>query len=188
MVNRNDTPNGCLTVGPRLPEQTPQHVFGGSLTRPAWAGLRAMAHPLRLQILSLLTGSAMCAAEVAREIGCHPGQRQLPPAPAHEARLLVVAEEVSVRGGRAKRYRYDVGAPGATGPGPASAALSSAISEELVRRHAAGRRVGAAREPTPSCGSDPEAGRDLRPGHRGDDRTCTTLPGHRGRRGRCAPA
>lgn len=34
------------------------------------AELRALAHPLRLRILSLLTGQAMSAAEVARALGC----------------------------------------------------------------------------------------------------------------------
>ncbi|TDD23761.1 ArsR family transcriptional regulator, partial [Kribbella turkmenica] len=31
--------------------------------------LRATAHPVRLRMLSLLTGTAMSAAEVARELG-----------------------------------------------------------------------------------------------------------------------
>lgn len=31
--------------------------------------LRALAHPLRLRLLSLLTGAAMSAAQVAREVG-----------------------------------------------------------------------------------------------------------------------
>jgi DNA-binding transcriptional ArsR family regulator len=35
----------------------------------ALAEMRAMAHPLRLRILSLLTGSEMTAADVARELG-----------------------------------------------------------------------------------------------------------------------
>ena len=33
------------------------------------SSLRAMAHPLRLRMLSLLTGAELSAAEVARELG-----------------------------------------------------------------------------------------------------------------------
>ena len=42
--------------------------------------LRAVAHPVRLRILSLLTGTELSAAEVARELGHHPRQRVVPPA------------------------------------------------------------------------------------------------------------
>lgn len=40
------------------------------MTDDPTAELRALAHPLRLRILSLLTGQAMSAAEVARALGC----------------------------------------------------------------------------------------------------------------------
>ena len=33
------------------------------------SGLRALAHPVRLRILSLLTGTELSAAEIARELG-----------------------------------------------------------------------------------------------------------------------
>jgi hypothetical protein len=53
----------------------------------------------------------------------------------HAAGLVVLAEEESVRGGKAKRYRYDVDAPGATASEPGSAAVYyQALAAELVRR------------------------------------------------------
>ncbi|HEX6873862.1 MAG TPA: helix-turn-helix domain-containing protein, partial [Micromonosporaceae bacterium] len=73
--------------------------------RPA-AKLRALAHPIRLRILSLLTGAAMTAAEIARELDLTHANasyhvRQL----AEVGQIEVVAEE-RIRGGVAKRYRY----------------------------------------------------------------------------------
>jgi DNA-binding transcriptional ArsR family regulator len=68
--------------------------------------LRAVAHPVRLRILSLLTGSALSAAEVARELGITQANasyhlRRL----ADTGRVDVVGTE-KVRGGVAKKYRY----------------------------------------------------------------------------------
>lgn len=68
--------------------------------------LRAVAHPVRLRITSLLTGTAMSAAEVARELGITHA------AASYHLRLLRQAGEVEeageevIRGGVAKRYRY----------------------------------------------------------------------------------
>jgi DNA-binding transcriptional ArsR family regulator len=70
------------------------------------AQLRATAHPLRLQILSLLTGASMSAAELARELGTSQANAS------YHLRVLAEAGEVqpdgeeSIRGGVAKRYRY----------------------------------------------------------------------------------
>jgi DNA-binding transcriptional ArsR family regulator len=69
-------------------------------------GLRALAHPVRLRLLSLLTGQAMSAAEAARELGCNHANASYHLRLLRDAGLLEVAEEVSVRGGRAVRYRY----------------------------------------------------------------------------------
>lgn len=94
-----------------------------------------MAHPLRLRMMSLLTGAAMSAAEVARELGIGHANASYHLRHMHAAGLLVVAEEESVRGGKAKRYRYDVDAPGALAPDSSSAALYyQALASELVRR------------------------------------------------------
>ena len=107
------------------------------------SSLRAMAHPLRLRMLSLLTGTAMSAAEVARELGTTHANASYHLRQMYAARLLVVAEEESVRGGKAKRYRYDVDSPAATAPDAGSAALYyQAIAGELVRRATARREKG----------------------------------------------
>ena len=70
------------------------------------SALRATAHPLRLQMLSLLTGSAMSAAEVARELDLTHANASYHLRVLVEAGELVVAGEEKIRGGVAKRYRY----------------------------------------------------------------------------------
>ena len=74
---------------------------------PSLHGLRAIAHPLRLRILSLLTGSAMSAAEIARELGDSQPNISYHLRRLHEAGLVHVEEQVTIRGGTAKRYRHD---------------------------------------------------------------------------------
>ena len=69
--------------------------------------LRAFAHPFRLRVLSLLTGAAMSAAEVARELGTTQANASYHLRRLHAVGLLEVAEEVSIRGGKARRYRHD---------------------------------------------------------------------------------
>ena len=100
-----------------------------------------MAHPLRLRILSLLTGAAMTAAEVARELGLTHANASY-----HLRQLLAVdqievAGEERIRGGAAKRYRYNLSrevrkhreAPGPEA-GPPRQALYGALAAELTRR------------------------------------------------------
>jgi len=70
------------------------------------ASLRALAHPVRLRMLSLLTGTAMSAAEVARELELTHANASY-----HLRTLLAAGEleeagEERIRGGVAKRYRY----------------------------------------------------------------------------------
>ena len=70
------------------------------------ASLRAVAHPIRLRMLSLLTGTAMSAAEVARELDLTHANASY-----HLRTLLAAGEleeagEERIRGGVAKRYRY----------------------------------------------------------------------------------
>ncbi|MFD5094573.1 helix-turn-helix domain-containing protein [Amycolatopsis thailandensis] len=74
---------------------------------PGLDGLRVLAHPVRLRILSLLTGAAMSAAEAARELGETQANVSYHLRRLHEAGLLDVVEEVRIRGGLAKRYRHD---------------------------------------------------------------------------------
>ena len=81
--------------------------------------LRATAHPLRLQMLSLLTGAELSAAEVARELDISQANASYHLRLLLDAGLLVVAGEENVRGGRAKRYRHVWDAPRPTGTAPA---------------------------------------------------------------------
>ncbi|MFD0801388.1 helix-turn-helix domain-containing protein, partial [Streptomonospora algeriensis] len=74
---------------------------------PGLAGLRLLAHPLRLRLLSLLTAQTMSAAEAARELGETHANVSYHLRRLHEGGLLEVAEEVRVSGGRARRYRHD---------------------------------------------------------------------------------
>src|ERR1700761_6865199 len=77
--------------------------------RPAGdqAALRAMAHPIRLQIMSLLTGAPMPAAEVARELGITHANASYHLRNLLAGGMIVAAGEEKIRGGLAKRYRYD---------------------------------------------------------------------------------
>ena len=73
----------------------------------AVARLRATAHPLRLRILSLLTAEAMSAAEVARALDTTHANASYHLRVLHDIGELVVESEEKIRGGVAKRYRYD---------------------------------------------------------------------------------
>ena len=99
--------------------------------------LRATAHPLRLQMLSLLTGAELSAAEVARELGTTQANASYHLRFLLDAGLLVVAGEEKVRGGRAKKYRHPWDAESATrGPGSAGGAASESDRDAYVRAFA----------------------------------------------------
>jgi DNA-binding transcriptional ArsR family regulator len=70
------------------------------------AALRATAHPLRLQILSLLTGASMSAAELARELGTTQANASYHLRVLADSDHVVPDGEVKIRGGVAKRYRH----------------------------------------------------------------------------------
>jgi DNA-binding transcriptional ArsR family regulator len=119
-------------------------MSSGVESRADVSALRAMAHPVRLQILSLLTGTAMSAAEVARELGITHANASYHLRQLADAGHLVPAGEESVRGGRAKRYRYDLDRQPETAPDSDTAAVYyQAIAAELVRRAGHRRDVGA---------------------------------------------
>ena len=92
--------------------------------------MRALAHPLRMRILTLLTGSAMSAAEVARELGGTQANVSYHLRKLFDAGLLDMVEEVPIRGGVAKRYRHRPSRP-QPDPTPDRAMLT-----ELTRRSA----------------------------------------------------
>lgn len=98
------------------------------------ASLRALAHPLRLRMLSLLTGAELSAAEVARELGITHANASYHLRALLAADLLEVAGEERIRGGVAKRYRHPWERPGRTSS-PAEHDLEiEAVAQELVRR------------------------------------------------------
>lgn len=114
------------------------------------ASLRATAHPLRLRILSLLTGAELSAAEIARELATTQANASYHVRVLAAAGLVVPAGEVKVRGGTAKRYRHpwrgERDPTGPSGPGDGGRALLApaeraarqslirALADELVRR------------------------------------------------------
>lgn len=71
------------------------------------AQLRATAHPVRLRMLSLVTASAMSAAEVARELNISQANASYHLRLLERAELVRVVETTRVRGGEAKRYRHE---------------------------------------------------------------------------------
>ena len=99
-------------------------------------GLRALAHPLRLRILSLLTGTELSAAEVARELGVTHANASYHLRQLAAAGEVVVAGEERIRGGVAKRYRHPwEERPGTTRGDPEDRALYvRALAAELERR------------------------------------------------------
>lgn len=103
------------------------------------AELRALAHPIRLRILSLLTGAAMTAADVARELGLTHANASYHLRQLHATGHVVVAGEERIRGGIAKRYRYNLDREvaryhGAEGHLPERRAIYAALAAELTRR------------------------------------------------------
>lgn len=110
--------------------------------------LRARAHPLRLRMLSLLTGAPMSAAELGRELGISQALASYHLRFLVDAGAVQLAEEVVNRGGRERRYRYHAGGlEPAPDLAPESLELMvTAVTDELRRRH--GQRVPAGRSLT----------------------------------------
>ena len=72
----------------------------------ARSALRAIANPVRLQILSLLTGAELSATEVARELELTHANASYHLRVLLDAGELEIASEERIRGGIAKRYRH----------------------------------------------------------------------------------
>ena len=101
--------------------------------------MRATAHPIRLQILSLLVGTEMSAAELARELDITHANASYHLRFLADAGLVVVASEEKIRGGVAKRYRHPWKAKAERTASPGDQEVYvRAVAEELVRR--AGQR------------------------------------------------
>ena len=102
------------------------------------AALRARAHPLRLQMLSLLTGAALSAAELARELDVSQALASYHLRQLADADIIELVEERNTRGGRERRYRYRAtkGEPPSAGVDDAEGRvlLIEALVDELRRR------------------------------------------------------
>jgi DNA-binding transcriptional ArsR family regulator len=104
--------------------------------------LRASAHPIRLRMLSLLTGAPLSAAELARELEITQANASYHLRTLAKAGQVEVATTESVCGGRAKKYRYrypreQVGATRRRSSGASVADWQPylhALHRELVRR------------------------------------------------------
>jgi DNA-binding transcriptional ArsR family regulator len=104
------------------------------------AAMRATAHPVRLRIMSLLTGAPLTAAEVARELGITHANASYHLRQLLAAGMIVPAGEERIRGGIAKRYRYDTADDMARDRVRSPRgddyyrAMFAAVSHELIRR------------------------------------------------------
>ena len=100
------------------------------------SALRAVAHPVRLRMLSLLTGTPMSAADLARELAITHANAS------YHLRQLVAAGQVveagqrQIRGGVAKLYRYphDVKAPRSRSSVEDNQRYAQALFHEVQRR------------------------------------------------------
>lgn len=100
------------------------------------SSMRATAHPVRLQILSLLTGAEMSAAEIARELGITHANASYHLRFLADAGVVEEAGEQKIRGGVAKRYRHPWDTT-MVGQGSREDALHYArvMADEMVRRY-----------------------------------------------------
>ncbi|GAA0473986.1 hypothetical protein Ade02nite_74430 [Paractinoplanes deccanensis] len=89
--------------------------------------------------MSLLTGAPMTAAEVARELGLTHANASYHLRNLLAAGLIVQAGEEKIRGGVAKRYRYDTTRDHPPNDPGQRRALFVALGNELIRRAASGR-------------------------------------------------
>ncbi len=115
------------------------------MAKPITAGqvssMRATAHPVRLQMLSLLTGAEMSAAEIARELDLTHANASYHLRVLATAGLVVEAGEEKIRGGVAKRFRHpwDQAEPSSANATPQDGELYiRAMADEMARRF--GRR------------------------------------------------
>jgi DNA-binding transcriptional ArsR family regulator len=99
--------------------------------------LRAMAHPLRLQMLSLTTGAALSAAELAEELGIAHAAASYHARQLADAGLVQVVEDDGERSGPGRppvRYRYDHRLGGHLDRSTDAEALWAATAQDMRRR------------------------------------------------------
>lgn len=98
------------------------------------SGLRAVAHPLRLRILSLLTGEELSTSELARRLDENPANVGFHLRKLHEAGLVTLVGTQRVRGGTAKIYRHVPESSERLRTGAGFAALAQGMGHDLARR------------------------------------------------------
>lgn len=101
--------------------------------------LRALAHPVRLRIMSLIWTTPMSAAELARELGVSHALASQHLRTLDAAELVELAEVRANRGGRERRYRAVHGSPLSEQRHDAAPLLAEALAVNLRER--AGRRA-----------------------------------------------
>ena len=159
------------------PETTTQGVFDGTSVggahapRRAWGAeqghdrvvsLRALAHPIRLQMLSLLTGAPMSAPPRWPRARADPRQRQLSPAPApaRPASWSRRARRLSAAAGpSATATTWDAPGGHRVHPGGAGDLLSGCSPTSCSGAAPRTTPPPARPAPTPSCGWLPTTGR-----------------------------
>ena len=101
------------------------------------SSMRATAHPVRLQILSLLTGAELSAAEIARELDITHANASYHLRRLADAGVIVEAGEEKIRGGVAKRYRHPWDTTSLTADESTGDATFyvRVMAEEMVRRY-----------------------------------------------------
>ena len=101
-------------------------------------GLRVVAHPLRLRLLSLLTAESLSATEAARVLDESQANVSYHLRRLAQAGLVQLVEEANIRGGTAKRYRHDSSSGEKLGAGRVNdhQALMSSLASELIARSA----------------------------------------------------
>jgi predicted ArsR family transcriptional regulator len=105
--------------------------------------LRAMAHPLRLRILSLTGGAALSAAELADELGIAHAAASYHARQLADAGLLQVVDAPGERSGPGRppvRYRYVAAESGELDRSEGALELWEATAAEIGRRLAARSR------------------------------------------------
>jgi len=100
--------------------------------------LRVVAHPLRLRLLSLLTGESLSAAEAARSLGESQANVSYHLRRLAQAGLVELVQETRVRGGMARRYRHNPlsGEALVAGDAGSTASLLTALAGQFERRAA----------------------------------------------------
>ncbi|GAA2602522.1 hypothetical protein GCM10010399_36540 [Dactylosporangium fulvum] len=97
-------------------------------------GLRAVAHPLRLRILSLLSGEQLSASEIARRLGESAANVSFHLRKLREAGLVELAGEERIRGGVAKLYRHNPASGERLRMDADFRLLAQGMGQELARR------------------------------------------------------